>query len=53
MLTISDPLFVGFCRYLVEEQFFTAKQLLGVVDRPDRWTPEFEEWKASGEVRSI
>lgn len=47
MLTIKDPLFIGFFRYLVCDECFTPRQLLGVIDRPDRWTPEFEEWKKS------
>jgi hypothetical protein len=52
-LAVDNPLFVGFCRYLVQEGMFTAKQLLGVIDRPDRWTTEFDEWKEHGSAKSI
>jgi hypothetical protein len=46
-LTREDELFCGFLRHLVHEEDFTAEQLLNVVERPDRWTPEFLEWKGT------
>jgi hypothetical protein len=43
-LTRDHDLFCGFLLHLVREEDFTAEQLLDVVERPDRWTPEFLKW---------
>jgi len=45
-LTRDHELLCGFLRHLVREEDFTAEQLLDVVERPDRWTPEFLEWRS-------
>jgi hypothetical protein len=51
-LTLDHELFEAFARHLVHEEGFDAEDLLHVIERPHRWTPEFEEWKAERDLRS-
>lgn len=38
------PNIVNFARHLVREEGFTADQLLGVLEHPNRWSEEFERF---------
>lgn len=48
-LFVSHELFSGFAYDLVHEERFTGHQLLGVVEEPWEWTPEFLVWLANKE----
>lgn len=43
-LTRDHELFVGFLRHLVDDEDFDAKELVYVVEKPWKWTPEFLAW---------
>ena len=36
---------VAFARHLVEEKGWTAKELLGFLEKPWHWEPEYNEWR--------
>ncbi len=36
---------VAFARHLVEEKDWTAKELLGFLEKPRKWEGEYKEWR--------
>jgi hypothetical protein len=39
---------LSFADYLVCDQHFTAKQILGVFEKPWKWDDEYKSWKNTG-----